>query len=89
MPRISSFYGITIAMFYDENHHRGRPHFHASYGDAEASIDIWDFSLIVGQLPRRAQRLVIEWARLHQAELLENWKRARVHQPLKTIEPLG
>jgi hypothetical protein len=40
MPRINSFYGIVIWMYHDEIHHRGRPHFHATYGDDEASIDI-------------------------------------------------
>jgi hypothetical protein len=40
MPRISSFYGIVIWMYHDEIHPRGRPHFHASYGDDEVSIEI-------------------------------------------------
>jgi hypothetical protein len=54
----------------------------------EASIDIEDLEVIAGQLPPRALRLVIEWARAHRAELLENWDRARRHQPLEPIEPL-
>jgi hypothetical protein len=40
MPQISAFYGIVIWMYYDEMHHRGRPHFHATCGDDEATIDI-------------------------------------------------
>ena len=39
MPRISAFYGIVIWMYYDERPHDGRPHFHATYADDEASID--------------------------------------------------
>ncbi|MHB1499595.1 MAG: hypothetical protein ACYCYK_00255 [Candidatus Dormibacteria bacterium] len=27
MPRISPFYGIVIAMFFDERTHPGQPHF--------------------------------------------------------------
>jgi hypothetical protein len=88
MPRISSFYGITIWMYHDENHHRGRPHFHAAYGDAEASIDIESLAVIAGELPPRARRLVAEWARAHQDELRDNWQRARNHQPLMSIAPL-
>jgi hypothetical protein len=88
MPRISSFYGITIWMYYDEVQHFGRPHFHARYGAAEASIDIEGSAIIAGDLPPRANRLVIEWATSHQAELRANWDRARSHQPLKPIEPL-
>jgi hypothetical protein len=88
VPRISSFYGITIWMYYDETHHRGRPHFHARYGEAEASIDIESLGVIVGDLPLRARRLVTEWATAHQAELRDNWVRARGHQQLESIEPL-
>lgn len=88
MPRISSFYGITIWMYHDEIHHRGRPHFHARYGDAEASIDIESLTIIAGELPSRARRLVTEWAGTRQDELRENWQRARSHQPLVPIAPL-
>ena len=88
MPRISSFYGIVIWMYHDEIHHRGRPHFHATYGDDEASIDLADFSVIAGGLPNRAKRLVRAWARAHQDELVDNWERARRHEPLERIDPL-
>jgi hypothetical protein len=37
MPRISFFYGITIAMFWDESGHQ-TAHFHAAYSGYEASI---------------------------------------------------
>lgn len=88
MPRISSFYGITIWMYYDEIHHGGRPHFHARYGETEASVDIEGLTLIAGRLPPRARRLVIEWAAAHQAELRDNWLRARRRQMLLPVEPL-
>lgn len=88
VPRISTFYGITIWMYHDETHHRGRPHFHARYGDDEASVDIESLTLIAGTLPPRARRLVVEWARSHRKELRQNWDRARAHQPLRLIEPL-
>jgi hypothetical protein len=89
VPRISSFYGITIWMYYDEAHHLGRPHFHARYGNDEASVDIETFELIAGDLPVRAHRMVVEWARAHRAQLRDNWERARDHRPLIPIEPLG
>ncbi|MDQ3725978.1 MAG: DUF4160 domain-containing protein [Actinomycetota bacterium] len=88
MPRISSFYGITIWMYHDEIHHRGRPHFHASYGEAEASIDIESLRIIAGDLPPRIRRLVSKWGAAHQFELRDNWTRARDHRPLRPIEPL-
>lgn len=89
MPRISSFYGITIWIYYDEIQHCGRPHFHARYGDANASFDIEDISLIAGGLPQRASGLVREWANAHQNELRDNWRRAREHRRMKPIEPLS
>lgn len=88
MPRISSFYGITIWMYHDESHHRGRPHFHAHCGEWEASVDVESLAIIAGDLPRRARRLVVEWAIAHRPELRENWERARDHRPLLAIEPL-
>jgi len=89
VPRISSFYGISIWMYYDEIHHRGRPHFHAIYGEAEASIDIESGAIMAGWLPPRARRLVTEWAVANQAALRLNWARARAHRPLVAIEPLS
>jgi hypothetical protein len=86
MPRISFFHGITIAMFWDEAHHR-RPHFHAGYGGRQASIEI-DGGVLARSLPRRQLRLVQEWARLHREELDANWRKARDDQPLDPIDPL-
>jgi Domain of unknown function (DUF4160) len=62
MPTISEFYGILIRMFFNDH---GPPHFHARYGEFEATIDISTLSLIKGELPRRARDLVEEWAIIH------------------------
>jgi hypothetical protein len=88
MPRISAFYGIVIWMYYDEAHHLGRPHFHATYGEDEAMIDMDGLVVIAGELPPRARRLVVEWAHAHESELHENWARARRSEPLLPIDPL-
>ena len=39
MPRISAFYGISIYMYY---HDHVPPHFHAIYGENEATFEIAD-----------------------------------------------
>lgn len=75
-------------MYFDEPQHAGRPHFHATYGDDEASFAIEDIELIAGGLPRRAHKMVAEWARDHQKELHENWSLARDHKPPHSIDPL-
>ena len=62
MPRLSYFYGITIKMYWREDHH-STPHFHAYYGEHEASLDLAG-EIIAGFLPKRALRLVQDWAEL-------------------------
>lgn len=86
MPTISYFYGITIAMHWDEDHH-GLPHFHARYGEYRASFDLTG-AVIVGQLPKRQLRLVQAWTELHADELQADWALAVNEYPLKPIDPL-
>jgi hypothetical protein len=85
MPRISAFYGIVIAMFFDDH---PPPHFHARYGNHQAQIVIATGEVLHGFLPRRALNLVQEWTELHRDELSADWERAEREEPLATIEPL-
>lgn len=85
MPRISAFYGIVIAMYYDDH---PPPHFHAKYAGYQAQIVIATGEVLHGSLPRRALALVQEWVQLHRAELEEDWRRAEAEEPLVTIDPL-
>ncbi|MDX6635049.1 MAG: hypothetical protein QOF06_1252 [Solirubrobacterales bacterium] len=85
MPRISSFYGIVIAMYYREH---GVPHFHALYGDYEASIAIDTLKILRGDLPPRALRLVERWASIHREELLRDWNLAEQGEALESIDAL-
>ena len=72
-------------MFYRDHN---PPHFHAVYGDYEALIDIHKNEIISGTLPPRVLGLVVEWAALHQQELMENWERSKKREELLKIEPL-
>ena len=85
VPTISAFFGILIQMFW---HEHAPPHFHALYAEHEALIDLRTLDIIQGHLPRRALALVLEWAVLHRAELMENWERCQRKQLPKRIEPL-
>jgi hypothetical protein len=85
VPRLSSFYGITILMFWNEGVH-ARPHFHARYAGRAASVD-FDGELVAGVLPPRALLLVGDWVRLHRPELQANWERARRSEPLESSIP--
>ncbi len=85
MPEISRFFGIVIKMFFDDHN---PPHFHAEYADSVALIGIRTLAVFSGRLPPRAMGLVIEWATLHQQELLADWERAQTQQDLRPIAPL-
>ena len=85
MPRISEFYGIVVAMYFNDHE---PPHVHVVYGGHRALVSIDPIRVLPGSLPRRAESLMVEWVGLHQEELRENWRRAREHRPLMPIEPL-
>ena len=86
MPKISSFFGIIIYMYYDDHN---PPHFHAKYGEWDVQISIKELAIIKGSLPSRALGLVIEWASAHQKELIENWEIMLKSEKPKQIEPLA
>jgi hypothetical protein len=44
--------------------------------------------ILNGELPRRAVSMVLEWAALHQRELIVNWERLQQAQPAQKIDPL-
>jgi hypothetical protein len=64
------------------------PHVHVSYSGYRAIVGIAPIRVLGGELPRRAESLVIEWAAIHQQELADNWQRARAHGRLERIAPL-
>ena len=85
MPEVSRFFGIVIRMYFDDHN---PPHFHAIYAGNEAQVGIDPIIFLEGKLPNRAASMVIEWAALHQRELMQDWDRLRNDQPLERIEPL-
>jgi hypothetical protein len=85
MPEISRFLGIVIRMFWNEHN---PPHFHAEYTEYKVEIDIQRLGVMRGYLPPRVLGIVIEWAELHQDELLKNWDSMRSCTHYDRIEPL-
>jgi hypothetical protein len=69
MLEISRFFGIIIAMFWDEHN---PPHFHDRYRQLNAAIAIDSLEVLEGNLPPRVLGLVIEWASQHKKELMVN-----------------
>lgn len=85
MPTISSFYGISIRMFYRDH---PPPHFHAEYNDYELIVQINPIAILEGKAPSRVRSMVLEWTALHQQELHANWDRCRNGQEPLDVEPL-
>jgi Domain of unknown function (DUF4160) len=81
MPEISRFFGIVIAMFFNDP---PPPHFHARYARQRAIVVIETFAILGGDLSPRVLGLVVEWALAHRDELMENWRRARRMAPIST-----
>lgn len=86
MPLLSFFYGIKIYLYFADH---PPAHFHARYGGQVAVIAISDGTVILGNIPTRAARLVEEWRTEHRIELQEAWDAARQHENPGTIEPLS
>lgn len=84
MPEISRFYGIIVRMFFDDHN---PPHFHISYQEYDAAINIED-GTVRGEMPRRALKLAFDWLDLHKDELMENWILIKESGEFKKIEPL-
>ncbi len=74
MPEISLF-------FNDHN----PPHFHVLY---ESHRAVFALQMCAGSLPARARGFVVEWAALHQAELLNAWETVCSGNTPNRIAPL-
>lgn len=85
MPEISRFFGIIVLMYFKDH---PPPHFHVRYAGQRALISIESLTLLEGKLSPRVLGLVVEWASMHQEELIADWELARRQAPLEPIAPL-
>jgi len=86
MPEISRFLGIVIRMYFNDHN---PPHFHVEYNEYSAAVLIETLGIVEGNVPAKVLSLVVEWASLHQAELLDNWESIRRTGEYRRIEPLA
>lgn len=82
MPEITRFYGIVIKIFFLREHNP--PHFHAVYGEYNGIFEIETLEMLEGDLPKKAQNLIIEWASNYQKELIKMWN----EKQLQKLPPL-
>jgi hypothetical protein len=85
MPEISRFFGIIVRMYFDDHE---PPHFHTCYAGTQGVVGIDPICILHGDLPHRAASMVIEWAALHQRELVDNWERLHTGRPPQKVAPL-
>jgi len=72
MPVVSRFYGLVIKMYFGSAEHNP-PHFHVVYGEYTGVFDINTLKMTEGDLPTKAQSMVLEWAGQHKDELMKIW----------------
>ena len=87
MPVISMFLGILVRMQWKDVSQHSEPHFHAAYGEFEASFGL-DGELIAGDFPSKQRAYVKAWALLHEDELAADWKLAVNGEEVFRIDPL-
>ena len=85
MPELCRFRGAVIYIYVADHN---PPHFHVLHGGRDVEVGITPVRIIVGSLPRHIERLVLEWARVRQQELLAAWDRMQNDEPPGKIAPL-
>ena len=83
MPEVSRFYGIIIKMFFKPKEHEPS-HIHALYGEYVGLFELQTLQMTEGDLPQKAQALVIEWLKRYNKELQTMWET----QEKKKLTPL-
>lgn len=88
MPTISMFYGILIAILYEDNDRHHLPHIHARYSGMKASIAIEDGRVLAGEIPPKQLKMVQAWIEIHRDELFADWELAVAGEEPYRIAPL-
>ncbi len=88
MPTISMFYGILVAIYYEDRGRHNKPHIHVRYQGKKASISIEDGTILAGNFPVKQLRMVLAWIEIHQDELMADWELAVSGEEPFRISPL-
>ena len=88
MPTISMFYGIMVAIFFEDNDRHHVPHIHIRYTGDKASVAIEDGRLLGGNFPPKQLKMVQAWIEIHKDELFADWELAVAGEEPFRIAPL-
>jgi len=85
MPEISRFFGIIIAMFYNDH---PPPHFHViTRKNERVSVVIDTLVIQAGEADSRDTAEAFAWARENGAELRSRWQEYSEEEPAKGMLP--
>lgn len=87
MPLISSFYGILIRMYFNDQEQHHTPHFHALYNEFQVSVD-FNGCVLAGEMPAQKLKLIVAWAEIHNEELITLWTLMQQGEDFYRIEGL-
>jgi desulfoferrodoxin (superoxide reductase-like protein) len=88
MPTISMFYGILVAMMFEQGERHHLPHIHVRYAGQKASVAIQDGAVLAGDFPAKQLKMVQAWIEIHKDELLADWELALAGEQPYPIAPL-
>ena len=54
-------------------------HLHIKYGEHQAVMELLNFNVVEGNIPKKCRQLVREWAEIHQQELITMWETQDFH----------
>lgn len=75
MPTFFTIAGVKIQLFYDDH---VPPHFHAEIAEYEALIGIEANEILAGKLPNKKKKLILEWAKVNEQELMAIWESLQI-----------
>lgn len=88
MPTISMFYGILVAILFEDTGRHNLPHIHVRYAGDKASIAIEDGRVLAGNIPPKQLKMVQAWIEIHKDELFADWELAVAGEQPFRIAPL-
>ncbi len=82
------FYGILVAIYYEDTGRHHTPHIHVRYQGKKAAISLEDSTVLAGDFPAKQLRPVLAWIEIHHDELLADWELAVSGEEPFRIPPL-
>lgn len=76
--RVGEEKGVIFEIRTNEQNH-SLPHVHAAYGEYNISINIESGEVLAGKLPKKNQRIAVDWVLSHKEKLMTDWKNIAIY----------